>query len=733
MIKRIIKFLAYLLIGLVIIIFYLSFFGIKTQRFNDKIKDEVSNVNKRVNLELKSVKFLLRPLDLSINIKTFKPVVIVNSNKLELSYIKTNISLKSFIYKKFLIDNLQISTRDIKLKNLLSLTRSFKNSTKLFMLDNIIKDGSLVGDMNLNFDSNGNIKNDYEIKGFIKNGKLSLLKEYNINDLNLIFNIRNKKYNINDIEGNFNQINLFLPLVAIKEKNNQFLVNGKIVNKKNDININLLNDLLGNSFKDYKVEDVEFSSDSDFSFDINNKLKITNFKSKSIVDLNKLIYKNDSLNIENYLPNFKDTIKLRDHKIVINYIDNKLNLEGEGKVSIEKKNENINYKIIKKNEDYKFNTVINIKENSLLLDVLGYEKDKDLNSTLVLQGSYLKNKGIKLDNIVFTEHKNIFIIKGLDLDKKFKIKNINELDFNFTSKNKIVNQVSLRKNKSAYKIYGKSFDTTRLINSILNNNDDKESSSIFSNLNSGININIDKAYLDKNTHINNLIGNIVFQNNEINSLDLNSTFQNKKKLSLTISTNSDNEKITTFFSNYPKPLVKKYKFIKGFEKGDLDFYSIKKNGISNSVLKIDDFKLQEVPVLAKLLTLASLQGIADILTGEGIRFTDFEMKFSNEKELMKIEEMYAIGPAISIMMDGYIQGKELISLRGTLVPATTINRSIASIPLIGKILVGEKTGEGVFGVSFKVKGHPEKLKTTVNPIKTLTPRFITRTLEKMKK
>tara|TARA_B100000767_G_scaffold103446_1_gene99344 strand:+ start:252 stop:2453 length:2202 start_codon:yes stop_codon:yes gene_type:complete len=731
MIKKLINFSIYLLIGLVIIIFYLSFFGIKTEKFNDKIQDEVSNINKKVNLELKSIKFLLRPLDLSINIKTFEPAVIVNSNKLELRYIKTNISLKSFINKKFSIDSLQISTQNIKLNDLLSLVRSYKNSTKLFILDNIIKEGSLVGDMNLNFDSNGNIKNDYEIKGFIKNAKLKFLKNYNINDLNLIFDIRNNEYNINDIEGNFNQIKLFLPLVSIKEKNNQFFVNGKLASKKNDINVNLLNNLLGNSFKDYKVEDINFSSDSDFSFDINNKLKVINFKSKSIIDLSKLIYKNDSLNIKNYLPNFKDTIKLRDHKITINYRDNKIDLEGEGKVSIEKKNENINYKIIKKNEDYKFNTVVHIKENSLLLDVLEYEKDRDLNSTLVLQGSYLKNKEIKLNNIAFTERENIFIIKGLDLDKKYKIKNINKLDFNFTNKNKIVNQVSLRKSKSEYKIYGKSFDTTRLINSMLNNNS-KESSSIFSNLNSSISINIDKAYLDKNTFINNLIGNIVFQKNEINSLDLNSTFQNKKKLTLTISTNTDNEKITTFFSDYPKPLVKKYKFIKGFEKGDLDFYSIKKDGISNSVLKIDDFKVQEVPILAKLLTLASLQGIADILTGEGIRFTDFEMKFSNEKELMKIEEMYAIGPAISILMDGYIQGKELISLRGTLVPATTINKSIASIPLIGKILVGEKTGEGVFGVSFKVKGHPEKLKTTVNPVKTLTPRFITRTLEKIK-
>ena len=84
-------------------------------------------------------------------------------------------------------------------------------------------------------------------------------------------------------------------------------------------------------------------------------------------------------------------------------------------------------------------------------------------------------------------------------------------------------------------------------------------------------------------------------------------------------------------------------------------------------------------------------------------------------------------------MSGYIDDDKLISLRGTLVPATTINKTISSIPVLGKILVGNKTGEGVFGVSFKIKGPPKKLETTVNPIKTLTPRFITRTIEKIKK
>ncbi|MDC0126584.1 AsmA-like C-terminal region-containing protein, partial [Candidatus Pelagibacter sp.] len=261
----------------------------------------------------------------------------------------------------------------------------------------------------------------------------------------------------------------------------------------------------------------------------------------------------------------------------------------------------------------------------------------------------------------------------------------------------------------------------------------EESLSIFDNLNSKIKINIKKTYIDEVNYMNNLYGNIDYDRNKINNLKLESSFPNKKKINLSIEIKKNSETITKLFSSYPKPLIRRYDFIKGFEEGYLDFYSSKKEGVSNSVLIIDNFKVKEVPIFAKLLSLASLQGIADLLTGEGIRFTDFEMNFSNQKGLTTIEEMYAIGPAVSILMNGYIETKKLVSLRGTLVPATTINRSIASIPLLGKILIGDKVGEGVFGVSFKIKGPPKNLKTSVNPIKTLTPRFITRTLEKLKR
>ncbi|MDB4846105.1 AsmA-like C-terminal region-containing protein [Candidatus Pelagibacter sp.] len=732
MIKKLIKFILSLILTISIVVVYLSYFGINTKKLNKKIKSEVLKINKEANLELKSVQILLNIRNLTLNIKTLEPEIFLKNSRLKLEYIKTNVSLKSFINKDFSIDDLQISTKEINLNDLILLTRSFKNSAELFILNKIIKEGYLVGDINLNFDKNGKIKSNYEINGLIKKVKLNILNKYTVNNLSFAFNIKDKEYIFKDLDGVFNQIRLSSPSIKVREKNNQFLVNGKLLNKKNDQNNKVLIELLENNFKDNGIKSISFSSDNNFTFSFNKKFKISNFNIESKINLEKLIYKKKLDYVKKYLPSFKNIVKLENHKILISFKKNKFNIKGKGEMSISNKIDYLNYKLNKINDNYDFKTTVNINNNQILLDILDYQKKENLNSTLYIKGSYKKNKKITFDNISLKDDdKNNFMIEGLNLDNKLKIEDIDKLELNFINNNKIKNQIFLKKDKKKYKISGESFDVSKLIDNILDNGKKTEPSSIFKNFN--FNIDINKTYLDKDAYVNNLTGFIIFKNNKLNRLSLDSVFSNKRKLNLTINTNKNKEKVTTLFSDYPKPIVKRYKFIKGFEEGVLDFYSIKKENITNSTLIIDNFKVQEVPVLAKLLTLASLQGIADLLTGEGIRFTDLEMKFTNKIGLMTIEEMYAIGPAISILMEGYIETNKLISLRGTLVPATTINRSIASIPLIGKILVGKKTGEGVFGVSFKVKGPPKNLKTTVNPIKTLTPRFITRTLEKIKK
>ena len=123
-----------------------------------------------------------------------------------------------------------------------------------------------------------------------------------------------------------------------------------------------------------------------------------------------------------------------------------------------------------------------------------------------------------------------------------------------------------------------------------------------------------------------------------------------------------------------------------------------------------------------------------MLSGQGMSFDILEINLREDANVTTVDEILALGGSVSLQMSGYIEKKTgLVSLSGTLVPAKMLNNLVSRIPVVGNILVGDKAGEGVFGVSFKIKGLPENVKTTVNPVKTITPRFITRALEKMKK
>jgi len=705
------------------IVIYLSIYGIKTEKFNNEIKKNVSKINKNINLSLNEVNYLLNPLNFSINISAKTPKILLEDKSLDLIDITTNISLKSFINRRFSIDDLKISTKEIQIKDLISLTRKVKGSPQLFVLDNMTKAGLISANINLMFDLDGKIKNNYQINGDIKKAKFNIFNKVKIENLNLSFNISKNKLTLRKIETDLNSIKLKSPLIKIEEKKNIFFIEGKVINDQQNFDINKLKLILGDLLNTIEAEKINFNSINTFSFNINKNLKFNDLKIETNLNLENLKIVKNPLNLKAYLPNYTEQVKFKDHKIKIKLTKDILDIKGDGDIYIGDELEQLSYSIINKDEKITFDTKINIKNNPLIINFLDYKKKKEDSSEILLKGIYKKNKELIFQTVSITEKNNQILIKDLLLSENFKINDLDYVKLDYRNKNNLLNKVELKKNKSNFSIKGKSFDATQFINN----------STIFENLNSKFDIKIDKIYLNKNDYTKNLFGNFTFKENKLDKLNLESTFSSKKKMNLSIETNKQKETITKFFSNYPKPLIKRYDFIKGFEEGYLNFNSIKKDGVSNSVLIIDNFKVKEVPVFAKLLSLASLQGIADLLTGEGIRFTDFEMRYSSQKSLTKIEEMYAIGPAISILMDGYIESKKLVSLRGTLVPATTINRSIASIPLLGKILIGDKTGEGVFGVSFKIKGPPKNLSTTVNPIKTLTPRFIIRTLEKIKK
>ena len=732
MLKTILKLFSFSIILSGLLVGYLSFFGIETKSFNKLIQDTLSKSDDRIKAKLDKVKILLNLSDFSINIKASDVDLIHEDKKIQLKNINTNFSLGAFLKKEFGIKNVSIESKDNNLKDVVNFIRIYKNSAQLIIFEKMLKKGLINANIELNFDEDGEIQKNYQVKGIVKDAEIRLLNKDIISNIDFNFDIQKKLYLIKSAKIQYKGINFLSKDIKITppKVSDQYL---KIAGDISHKTINLDSEKLSVFFKQglENLKNVKLSSDNSFSILVK-KNKIKNYQIDSKIKLDKLNYKIDQATLKEYIPGFKGLVDFEDHEIKLLITKDLFSAQGEGSHLIATQPEEINYEIRKETKFIDFKFKININESPLNIEFLNYQKKENKDSTLFIDGRK-GEKNFHFKKILFNESKNNFLINKLNLTKDLKINYIDLADLDFVNNNKQKNKILLKRDKKNYLITSEIFDGSKLLEEILTGDDEGGISRFFNNLNSSVKINLDKVFIGDSDFLKPLKSDLKFKKNNLIDLNLSGDFLDNKKLTLTIRTNANNEKITTLFAENAEPLVKKYKFIKGFEEGSLDFYSIKKNNSSKSKLKINNFKLKEVPALTKILTLASLQGIADLLTGEGIRFDEFEMDFDSKKKLMTINEIYAIGPAISILMEGYVQGKDVVSLRGTLVPATTINKAIGKIPILGKILVGNKTGEGVFGVSFKIKGSPKKLKTTVNPIKTLTPRFITRTLEKIKK
>ena len=695
---------------------------------NGKVRDAQINLINRLKVDDLQFEFSIE--DRLVNLKKLKlkfDQISIYSDNLNIKKINNNFEIEGDLKSKKSKINL------ITYLDLIKINSDFLKNEPI----NVSSDNNFSFKINNNFKVNDlNItsifkfdelytKPAYQDLIYLKNGIAKI--NYKTKDLNIEldskFQFKNNIYS-RDYSNNLIKINYS------KLQNSNANVKIDLSNKKNKINTKEFKKLL--SFKNFYLpdQDIFFSSDSIIQFDLNKKNKIQNLNFKSKIKNDFITVEYNSKRIKKYFNNFKNQFDLSESDLNINYDENNFQFNLKTKYAIEEEKENLSLSLIKKDSGLKFNLDIDLKEADILIKELNYKKKPNINSNLYVEGIYKKNKEIFFKNIKFNEDEKNLIIENLEISKNDKIKNLDRAKINLNNIFQIKNEIELKKVNGNYYLTGSEFDGTSTIKNLLDNSS-KSIFSNFKNLNTIVYLDIGKYYINKNSYLSNIKGDIAIKNNKIIKSNIKSKLNNESKFELTIFTNKKNQKMTKLEIDQPEPFIKNFKFIKGFKEGNFTFNSKEFEGKAISNIKIKDFKVQEVPVLAKLLTLASLQGIADLLTGEGIRFSNFEMDYETLGNATNINEMYAIGPAISLMMEGYVVKDNLISLKGTLVPATTVNRTISKIPMLGEILVGKKIGEGVFGVSFKIKGPPKKLKTTVNPIKTLTPRFITRTLEKI--
>lgn len=151
---------------------------------------------------------------------------------------------------------------------------------------------------------------------------------------------------------------------------------------------------------------------------------------------------------------------------------------------------------------------------------------------------------------------------------------------------------------------------------------------------------------------------------------------------------------------------------------------VKSDAAFDARLVVDDFKIVDQPFFARLLSAGSFTGLDDLMRGEGITFSRLEQNIHGRGGMLTFSDGRAAGPSIGLTMQGtWARGIGKLDLNGTIVPLYGINSIFEGIPLVSDLL-GSKDGEGIFAVTYGIRGQLDELKVAVNPISMLTPGFL---------
>jgi len=708
---------------------YLSLVGLETSKFNNLIINVVEKNNPRVKIQLDRIKIKLDIKKIQIYLSTYNPIITYQDIKIPLEKVNIYSKIYPLLKSEIEINQIVFLLNAIDTKDFQAIAVRAKPSNFKTYLLNYIKGGKIEKlSADLKFNKNFKII-DYKINGTVQKINFNFLNNNLIRDVNFNFITDKKLSLINSISGKYNGISISNGSINLQNKKNieidgkfdtQFNVtednlkkllpkkNFKFLeNKKININGNLLHEFNAKFSKNYKLIDYDYKSSGEIL--------------KSKIDL-KNSFKNNLINKKINQISFDKT------KLNINLSKNEKNLISlNGLYSLEEslfKKFKINHDLNKK-KNYLID--VDLAEN-IFVELINF-KTNIKNISKVKSNFTIRNNKIIFDYINFTEKKNSIIINNLIINSKNEIEKISKIDV-LTFKNKKENNNFNINFKKKIRIEGEVYDSTYLLTQL--SGDNKQN--FLKNISNDVEIKLKKLITKSQTPLNNfiLIGKI--EKGKFIKASSKSEFTKNKYLDISLKKDPNNKKILEVYSDLPEVLLSSYKFFSGVREGKLLYRSEIAEKGSVSKLTIEKFKVIEAPTFATLLTLADLGGYADLLSGQGMSFDILEINFSDDVNVTSIEEILALGSSVSLHMDGYIEKKTgLISLRGTLVPAKMLNNLVSKIPVVGKILVGKKVGDGIFGVSFKMKGLPGNIKTTVNPIKTITPRFITRALEKIKK
>ena len=382
-----------------VILIYLSFYGIKTNSFNDLIIDKIKEFNPKLKLNINDVFLKLNIKEKSINIRTQNAKIFIDKEFIKLSQIDLNLNILNFLKNENSIKKIKISTDKNKIKKITNFINSYKFSIPRLLIFNQINDGNITAEINIIFNEKDTNDYTFDVDAKVRDAKLNILNEYKIEEINLDLNIKDNKYIIKNTTFNNEGINFISKQILIENKKDDYVVEGDLVSKKGLVNPKYFIKFLNYKINFLEDQNILAETKNKFKFKINSKKKIKDFNLSSKINFEEIFINKKIQNL----------ISLQNGIININYKKDYLEIDiDSGYAFLNKnyqnnKNDKITAKIIKnKDKNFIVKAFVKNKNNSI--------NSKELSKYIKNINQFTKNQNLRFGssnkiNFVINEKK----------------------------------------------------------------------------------------------------------------------------------------------------------------------------------------------------------------------------------------------------------------------------------------------------------------------------------------
>ena len=240
-----------------------------------------------------------------------------------------------------------------------------------------------------------------------------------------------------------------------------------------------------------------------------------------------------------------------------------------------------------------------------------------------------------------------------------------------------------------------------------------------------IKLDIDRVEVRPGKFLRGVTGNLINDGLIWTALDLSSSYDSSEKLKIKLE-QKNTKRILRIESNNAGALLNTFDLYTDIVGGSLilkaEFEDMTYNSRVSGEANITKFRLVDAPILARLLSIASITGIVNQLSGTGLYFQHLNVPFKYHNGLVDFSNARAGGWSLGFTANGMLDiDSETIEMNGSIAPLDKVNSLFGNIPVIGSLFSGGEKGRGVFAAEYAISGPVDEPEIKTNPLTALTP------------